>query len=52
LDEEIMESLFKSVLDHHPNFIPFAAYKKPTRADRKRNIHLLKFLLIAAKRVD
>jgi len=39
LDEELMESfLFKSVLDHHSNFIPIASYKKPTtsRADRKK----------------
>ena len=35
-DEEVMESLFKSVLDHHPNFIPIAVYKQPTRLYRKR----------------
>ncbi len=35
-DEEVMESLFKSVLDCHPNFIPIAAYKQPTRLDKKR----------------
>jgi len=43
-DEEVMESLFKSVLDHHPNFIPIAGYKPPTRADRKRK-NILKCLL-------
>jgi len=34
-DEAVRESLFKSVLDHHLNFIPIAAYKT-TRLDRKR----------------
>jgi len=34
-DEEVMESLFKSVLDCHPNYIPIADYKPPTRADKE-----------------
>jgi len=38
-DEDVMDSLLKSVLYHHPNFIPIAAYKPPTRADRKRKIY-------------
>ncbi len=50
-DKEVLESLFKSVLDHHPHFIAVASHKKPTRADRKRK-KIPKFLLKVAKRQD
>jgi len=50
-DEVVMESTFKSVLDCHSNFIPIAAYKQPTRLDRKRK-NILNFLLTMQKRAD
>jgi len=37
-DEEVLNSLLESVLDHHSDFIPIAAYNNPTRASRKRKI--------------
>ncbi len=35
-DEEVLNSLLESVLDHHSDFIPIAAYNNPTRPSRKR----------------
>jgi len=35
-DEEVLNSLFESVLDCHSDFIPIAAYNNPTKGSRKR----------------